>query len=693
MGQVVLQSSFQFGEVSPLLNAQISSPIYYKSARRLRNVLVLPQGGVKKRFGLEFIYDLGTALDYTEIKTKWFEHSDGKLYFLVFQALTIKIFYEGALVATKVSTYTGSEVGQLSLAQTGDYMVIAEGNHSPAILSRTAHPVSWNLDPTPTFQNSPTYDFLRNYSAYYFWVGLNDANIPAILTETSNVTGETVYLYTYSVGSYPPAPGNRVNYFQSNGIGGLFFGFGGVLKIESLGSNECAVCKIITPFTINIRTFSVKDGGNRINSIPGTEAVYTQPAFSDTYGWPKKVGFFQNRIWFGNTSSLPAGLWGSSFNGFSSTTFNFDESETLDTNAVSTILTADDKPVIIRDIIAYKTLIILTNIGVFSTPLFTDQPVTPSNVAFVNRQTSDASNNVPAVVLDNEVIFAIRGGNRIKNITVSSQGYNYQTNTISTLAPHLIDQPVSMDTYENSSIDDGNWLFLVNSGTNFPGTLAIYQSVPEQEITAWTLSTTKSGDYFREVASHDDTVYFLVERTYNGATHMHMESLNFSMYTDNTYTFTSVSPTTAITGATNLAGETVWLIVDGIFVGDVTVNASGAATSPVEGETFELGLEFNPLVRPMPLNIPTRIGSSLYLPKTINIVYVDYYESSCIEVNGNLIPPFTSGTSNFDEAPPLVTGFSKVEPFNGWDPRQNIDITQSVPLPFTIIGIGYVAST
>jgi hypothetical protein len=691
MAQVILQSSFQFGEVSELLNAQVASPIYYKAARMLRNVVVIPQGGVEKRFGTKFIdgiSDGSDPVDYQDIKCTFFDSSDGNVYFLVFTPLLLHVYIQGVLQTSIVTTIDSNVIPYLNFAQAADYLVVVYPNHSPIIITPITASPYWNIDYAPVFINYPTYDFLRDYYNHYFGV-VNDGTTTPI-TNAENIPGQVVNIVVSSTGSTSSA--DWISYFTGNGVGGLIFLAGGVVRIEGIGTSGTIPnvtyfsAKIVSPFDNNSNVFS--GTGGQMRYFKGNDVVYTQSVFSDFFGWPEKVTFFQNRIWFGRTGYLPSGLWGSNYNGYSSTTFNFDDSEDLDTSAVSTIISGD-KPVIIEDIVSYKTLVVLTNRGVYSTPIFSESAITPSNINFLNKQTADASDTVQSVILDNDVIFSIKGGNRIKNLTISGNVINYKTNTISVLAPHLIDNPRRMATFSNSPTKDGNWLFVVNDGSNRSGELAIYQNVPEQEITAWTLSTTDG--YFRDVYSNDSLVYFLIEREINGVNWVYIEELDFDVYLDSRVLVTTFPSPTEITVA-SLAGKEVEIIIDGDPYGTILLESDGHANLPISATDVEVGLGFTPHVRPMPLNFPTQVGNSLYFPKSIQFVYVDYYETTGLQVNGNLIAPFNADLDTFDEIPPLKTGFTKVECFNGWDPRQNIDITQNTPRPFLLIGIGYVVT-
>lgn len=663
MPQQLIQSSFQFGEISELLHAQVTSPIYYKAARRLRNLLVIPQGGVEKRFGLNRTYTITGITDYRLVKPFVMDYEDGAKYLMIFRDLAIDIYHDDAFIVTVVTTYTASEIASLSITQTANLVFIAHGAHKPAILRRTSAHAGWSLEANPTFIYYPTYDFDQNYNTLTFEVQVSGVDI----VTAQNLLGQDVTVVASSA------------LFTANHAGGLFFGNAGTVRFTTFTSTTVMIGRIINVFDDDSSLF------HSSNNILGADAVVTEVAFSTTRGWPQRVSFFQNRIFFARTASLLGGLWGSDYNGFKFNAFTFDDSEAFDTNSVSTVLYSK-RAVLIEHMVSFKTLVVLTTNGLYSTPLLQETPITPNNIALVNQQTADSSLDVEPCVFDNEIIFFDKGGKRVKNVTLNGNSTRYQTNNISVLAPHLIDQPYSAAVYENSSLKDGSWLFMVNSGGTLPGTLAVYQSVPEQEITAWTLQTTDG--LFRHVVADEDDVWFIIERSINGSTILSIEKLNFDLNTDAAYIHEYGSPTSTIISLNYLEGETVRVIGDGAVM-ESQVVTGGQITLERAVTNVEVGLEYTPLLRPMPLNVPTQFGNNIYLPKSIKRAFIDFFESDGIKVNGELIPLFRFGLDHYNEPPILKTNFAEVCPFNGWDPRQQIDITQSDPVKFTIIGIGF----
>lgn len=664
MTTFLVQSTFQFGEVSPLLFARVESPIYYRSARTLKNVVTIPQGGCEVRFGTTYIDTIqGGVTDYTQLKAYIFDYEDGSQYLLIFRDLAIDIYYQDALVATVVTTYSATEISSLSVAQSPTLLFIAHANHQPAILTRTSAHAGWNLNAAPTFTNYPTYDFDQNYDAATFTVQVGGVNIGT----AQNILGQVVTLNC------------SASVFTTNHVGGLYFGASGTLRITNYTSGTQVTARIVNIFDPDSSLF------NAPNSILGSDSVLTEVAFSSTRGWPQKVNFFQNRIFFARTQSLPGGLFGSNYNGFTTNSFNFDDSEALDTNSVSTVIYSR-RSVLIEHMVAYKSLLVFTTSGLFSTPLLEDFPLTPTNAAYINLQTADSSMTTNPQILDNQVIFMDKGGKKVKDVNLIARTGTFATNNISVLAPHLIDQPNSSGVYENSSVKDGTWLILTMQGASMLGKLAIYQSVPEQQITAWTHSETDG--YFRLVEADEELVYFIVEREVSGGTKLYIEKLSWDVRLDCAVVQTFGGPQTIITGLSALEGKTVSVIGDGAVMQQRVVS-SGQITVEYPITTAQVGLFYAPVVEPMPLNYPTQMGPNVYLPKTVKKMYVDYYESLGITMNGQLIPPFQFNSDDYDSPPAPKSDFYAICPFNGWNPRQTFTISQNSPLPFTLIGIGF----
>ena len=110
-----LQSGFTSGELDPKLRARSDVAAYYNGAAKLRNVLVIPQGAVKRRPGLEYICELPTG----SIQMIPFVFSAPEQYLIVVTANLVKIYEHGQLMDEVAITLSDTQVKECSCYTTG----------------------------------------------------------------------------------------------------------------------------------------------------------------------------------------------------------------------------------------------------------------------------------------------------------------------------------------------------------------------------------------------------------------------------------------------------------------------------------------------------------------------------------------------------------------------------------------------
>ena len=648
MAQVFhLQSNFTLGELDEVAHARTDFEGYYKSAKRIRNMVVIPLGGAKTRFGTEFVADVTPALpaspDFTMIKVVMIEFFDLSKYTIVFIPLAMQIYFEDALVATVVTPYAADEIINLNFGFNENKVIVVHEDHDPRELIRVTAHASWTFN-AAVFRFFPSYDFNRNYDA---------------ITFTPNKVSGTVTITASSP------------IFSAEFIGGLFVGNGGTLRLNTFNSTTVMIGDTTTDFI------------NK-NPILGTLSFLGEPAFGTVRGWPISITFYEDRQVFGGSKSLRRGIFLSAIGDY----FNFDGATSNDSSAFSDFIQSEESNIIVQ-VLGARSLLVFTSGGEFSTPLLDSGPLTPATVQF-NQQTSNGTSDIKPIIIDDSVIYVDRGGKIVRNLTYASQRASYDGTNISVLSGQLIRNPVDSAKFENPEIDDGEFFFLVNGD----GTLAVYQSLRDQDVSAWSLSETgtPSNDdgLFRRVAGLAGDVYFIIERFVEGGIKFYLEKLNFNLRTDSAVVQNFASPTTTVPNLGHLIGKEVRVIGNGAVLKSKVVNVSGEIELdfPITGEV-QVGLNFDPLLVPMPLNINTQTGPDLYLPKRIKSIYIDFFESAGIIVQDETVPFFQDGVDKFDEAVSPKTGVFEITNFGGWDPRGDINITQEDPLPMLIRGVGY----
>lgn len=633
---IIIQSNFTAGEIDPKLYARYDLEIVKKGLKYARNVVVLPQGGVTRRFGLNYIDAATIASAATGIRIMVFEFMDETKYLLLFENLSLKIYLysTNTLVATVASPYTAAQLPYIRFSQNQNGFFTTHPSVAPYVLQRVSAHASWTYGAI-AFTYYPTADFDQNYDAATF--------TPSATTGSVTVTCSAASIV------------------KSSHVNGIFSGNEGVLRITSVnvGANT------ITGFTIS-------DFKNT-SAISGKLCILTEPAWSASYGYPKAVTFFQGRIAYGGSPKLPHAAWLSTTNDF----IDFDDSEVLATSSIGVYINTSTSN-IVEHLLAEKSFLVFTSTGLVSTQMLEDAPLTPTNASF-NLQNADGIGTVPPVIFDNKIVYLDRGGKILWGVDYDVQRGGHVSHNISILSQHLLNLPVDMAAYRNSSTDQGNFLFIINTD----GTLVILQAIDEQNVAGWTLSSTDG--YFRHIASSEDIVYFIVERTINSVTKFYIEQLDFDTLLDCQIVKSAASSKT-ITGLSALEGKTVKIIGDDKLQTDKTV-ASGSITIDSLATVVEIGLNFTPRVVPL---IPPILesGSDLYLSKHISTLWLNIYQSIAVYVDDELLPFLQMDVDVFDTALTPKTGIAMFTPSHGWDDIQSLEITQIEPYPFTLLGVG-----
>ena len=156
-----MQASFATGEISPLLHARVDLARYATGLAELKNMIVLPQGGVTRRGGFTY---LGSALDRkngeAEVKLIPFEYNSTDSELLEFGDYKIRVWqklsggYSEACTIT--SPYALADVKALRYVQSGNVIFLAHRNYKPQMLTRQSL-TSWTIKDLP-FSGGPWID-------------------------------------------------------------------------------------------------------------------------------------------------------------------------------------------------------------------------------------------------------------------------------------------------------------------------------------------------------------------------------------------------------------------------------------------------------------------------------------------------------------------------------------------------------
>ena len=129
-----LQANFSVGEITPKLYGRQDYEGYYKSVKRAENVLIIPQGGLRKRFGTEYAGIVNSTSNYKEVAQAMFKIGALSQYHVVFQPDQIRIFYERKEAAFIDQIYSPQEIEELRFVPVGDSLFILHENYNIQVL-------------------------------------------------------------------------------------------------------------------------------------------------------------------------------------------------------------------------------------------------------------------------------------------------------------------------------------------------------------------------------------------------------------------------------------------------------------------------------------------------------------------------------------------------------------------------------
>ena len=649
-----IQTNFTVGEVDPLLRGRIDLNQYYSALKSAENVVVIPQGGVRRRPGLKFIYELPSSAS-SGVSLIPFEFSVADSYMFAVVNQRIYIFKNGSLITNingsgnpylAASTLTSAILPNLKYAQSADTMIFVHEDLAPLKLVRGASDSSWTLS-TISFDYYPHYAFSPTYSSP---------------TTTLTASASTGFIELSCAGG--TFSSTDVEQYINIKDG---YGYGRARIVTYVSSTKVkAVVEI--PFS---QTSAYNSGEWEI------ERGY-EHTWSATRGWPRSVTFHEGRLFFGGSKTRPSTLWGSRVGDV----FNFDKQQSNDDDGLEATLDVDQFNAIV-DIFSGRDLQIFTTGAEFYVPQGLGDPITPT--AFVVRVATRNGmlEGVSPVGLEAGTLYVQRGGKTVKEFIYTDAQATYISNNISVLSGHLINTPVDLALRRATDTDEADLLMLVNTD----GSFTAYSVLRSQDIIAPSRFTTDG--LFKAVAVDVDTIYVVVQRTINGSTKYHVEQFDRSITLDNAVSGGAAASVTA----SNLAAKTVKVIADGVLLSDETASSVGLITFDRSSSTsFTVGTDYTVTVATMPLEPRLNTGNLRGFRKRIIEVAAEFYETQNASIGGVEIPFRTFDTNVLDSPVDEFTGLKRVGPLLGYDYEGSVTVTQTAPLKMTLLFLDYRVS-
>ena len=491
------------------------------------------------------------------------------------------------------------------------------------------------------------------------------SSTPNTTVTPSAVTGNINLTLTGGSGLYT---------WSSSDVGQYVDGNGGYARIVSITSATVAKAVVEIPFYDT----------TGIDTPDWTLLAGWEDAWSSTRGYPSAVTFYDGRLWFGGHKSLLSLLWGSRID----LPFDFDIGQNLDDDAIIAQIRADEVPEIYA-LYPGRNLQIFTSTDERWVPQVAGVALTPSNFSTRSSGTNHGiSPGLRPIGSGGSTMFIQAGGKSLRGFIYEFTEDGYASSNLSWESGHMIITPVDITIRRATSTTEADIIPIVNSD----GTVAIFTLMRDQKINGFVRRNTQAGvGLFKHVGIEGTDIYFVVERSINGATVRYLEKLNDSALLDCSTIGTVGSSTTTITGLDHLEGETVKVIGDGFVQADKTVASGSITLDTAVTASYEVGFDLVPIVKPMPIAQQLQDGTILSDRKRIAALTFRLSETKNLVVNGQQVPFRTFGAagsgSPLDVAITPYTGIKKVDGLLGWTDDGDITITQNAPVAMTVVAM------
>lgn len=651
MRVVSIQTNFSSGELDPLLKGRIDLNQYQNAAETLTNVLVQPQGGVRRRYGLKHLLELPSAANpQNGTRMVPFEFSVSDSYMLVFVNQRMYVFKDGALITNingsgndylTTTAVTSSVLSTMCWTQSADTLILTQEDMQTQRIVRGATDASWTISNFP-FASYPQYAFT-----------LATSNPAATLTPSA--TSGSV---TLTAGASVFVAGNVNQYINATPQGRA--------RIVRYVSGTVVEAVTEVPF---FSTSAIASGAWELET--GYEDVW-----SVSRGWPRSCTFHEGRLYFGGSKSRPSTVWGSKVGQF----FDFLPDQAYDDDAVEATLDTNSLNAI-TDIISARDMQIFTAGGEFYVPQEGLNPITPATFFAKNISRNGSKTGIRVQPLQSGTLYIQRQGKALNEFLYSDTTAAYVSTSISLLSSHLLTGPVEMALRKATSTEESDTLLILNSD----GMMAAYSLLRQQNVVAPSRFTTDGS--FVDVGVDIEDVYAVVKRTFSSVDKYFVELFKSDYYTDCAFQGGAASSASSLPHV----GKSLNVITDGSVLGDETVSPGGSVTfDRASTSSYEVGLPFTVTVKTMPVEPRLQSGARIAFKKRIVEVNAILYQTQHLLVNNNLVPIRAFNQPNTLDNPVIpFTGIKQVGGILGWSETAQITVSQNLPLKMTLLGLEY----
>lgn len=436
----------------------------------------------------------------------------------------------------------------------------------------------------------------------------------------------------------------------------------------------------------------------KVKAITTTEFATTEAtenyyfgAWSEEFGYPQTLCFFQDRLCFGGTKKQPYMVWMSRTGDYGNFSVEKASGTVTDDSAVAIGLISRKQYQILH-LVASSDLIILTagNEWIISS----GDVVTPSNIN-AKMQTTRGCSNVEPIIIGGRIVFVQGRGSTVRDMGYSFETDSYGGNELTLLSKHIIQGIQIIDAAYKQEPD--STLYMVRSD----GTIACLAYIYDQKVYAWsTIDTEGEIEAVSVIQEGDeDSVYVVVKRVVNGDIVRYIECFNNN---NNTCTdpdcYIMLDCATKITNTEDnpsssfnipsLAGLTINVLADDRWFENIIVDSNGDFSLPMQAVNVIAGLPYTMEIELPNVEIRTGDGTMQGRKKQISGCTLRLSNTLGGEIGNDSslldMIPYDENSATYKLN--LYSGDKEIAlPIGGFNIEGRVLIRSSEPFPFNLL--------
>jgi hypothetical protein len=678
----LLKSTFSRGELSKKAYSRVDLELYAGGAALLKNFINVIHGGARRRPGTRFAGSVKFA-DKNVRFIPFVFNSTGQAYVLEFGDFYVRFWTAGGRLEVAetpvevVTPYAHTDVAALQFAQTGDTLFLAHEDYHPRQLIRSSH-TSWSIEAVP-FVDGP-----------YF--PLNDTQ--ETLTSDGNLDeGVTTTLTLSNVSAVNNGAG-----FQATDVGRF-------VRMRGASKWVHGVISVVTDTThVDVTWLRVGAGttaGDDVTTGGAGSATksWRLGAFSATTGYPSSVSFFEGRLVWGRTNTLPrTSFYSRSGLPYDHAPSHGDSTVTADLGFTVNILGRDE----ILWMVERSRLQIGTASGIRTVGASDGQSaLAPDNVSQRLEVNVGASSTLPVDAQD-VTVYTDKFGRSLHNLYYSFEQNSLVGPSFSELSDHLLLAGVKELAFQQVpepilwARDDNGSLFGVTYNRD-QKVIGFHQ----HDIAGGIVKT-----FTTIPGATQDEIWLCIERTINGNTVRYVEVIDpvfeeqnaaDAFFVDCGLTY-SGAPANSVSGLGHLEGKEVAILADGAVMPRRTVvSGSISLANDVLASKIHVGLPQTAEIELLRPPHQQRDGVILGRKQRVVRAIVEVIRSGGLRVgirDGETEDLRERHPSDLmDEPPPLADGSYDIPIESAWDDEGQVYIVSDVPLPAFVRSVLVVLDT